>query len=129
MIITNTTIIDSASKSENGGAIYGLNVKVTNSTLSNNAANRNGGAIYVVENITTANSTFSNNTASTSNGGAMYSGNDISVIEFMDSTFIHNEAVSGGVAHVENSSLSITNSVCNDNEASEDGGGARHDIL
>ena len=108
-----------------------MNVKVTNSTSSNNAADRIGGAIpvYAVENIATTNSTFSNNTASTSNGGAMYSGNDISVIEFMDSTFIHNEAVSGGVAHVENSSLSITNSVCNDNEASEDGGGARHDIL
>ena len=172
VIITDTIIINSASQSESGGAIYGLNVEVTNCTLNNNRANRNRGVIYTVQNIATVNSILSSNTASTGNGGAMYSGNDVTVtnctiseslaagkggamysgagesshifnpnvifsrslfsnntatsggvlytmghchhhMEFTDSTFVINEAVSDGVTHVKNSSLSITNSIFN----------------
>ena len=129
--IANSTFSNNTASTSNGGAMYsGNDISITNCTVSDSSAAEKGGAIYsgagesnytISPNVVLSNSTFSSNTATS--GGVLYTtGHYYHHAKFMDSTFIDNVAVSGGVAHVENSSLSIINSVCNNNEASEDGG-------
>ena len=121
----------------NGGAIYsGNDIKAIDSTISECSA-LNGGAIYSAASNSSANfesnivllrSTFSYNSAAS--GGVLYTkGHYDHYTEFTDCTFIFNEAIgnstgggSGAVASIANTSLLITNSTFNYNEAETDGG-------
>ena len=134
--VQNITIVDSTfsnntASTGNGGAICsGNDVTVTNCTISESSAALEGGAIYsgagesryiFNPNIVLSKSTFRSNFATS--GGVLYTtGHYHHHVRFIDSTFVLNEAVRGGVAHVENSSLSIVECSFNNNEATEDGG-------
>jgi len=109
-----------------GGAIYntnGVNFRVVNSTFTNNNASIYGGAIYTVyaRNFTVENSTFYNNTA-TELGGAIYSTGVLAIVNVIDSTFIGNDAISGGAICHDGENCTIVNSTFINNSA-ETGGG------
>jgi predicted outer membrane repeat protein len=127
--IINSTFSNNTANTGNGGTLYsGNDVTVTNCTISESSAAVKGGAsagesiTYIFNpNIVLSNSTFRSNYATS--GGVLYTtGYYHHHVKFIDSTFVLNEAVSGGVAHVENSSLSITECLFDNNEATEDGG-------
>ena len=128
--VTNGMISESSAGMK-GGAIYsGNDVTVHNCSISESSAALEGGAIYsgagesryiFSPNIVLSKSTFISNFATS--GGVLYTtGHYHHHMRFIASTFVLNEAVRGGVAHVENSSLSITECLFNNNGAAEDGG-------
>ena len=129
----NSTFNNSTASTGNGGAIYGGNdvTIINNCTISESLAAEKGGAIYSgagesnnifnPNNVVLSRSTFRSNSATS--GGVLYTtGHYHHRVKFTDSTFVLNEAVNGGVAYIENSSLSITNSMFNNNEAAIHGG-------
>ena len=135
--IFDSVLINSLAQSGNGGGIYSENdVKAINCTISEcSAPNGTGGAIYsaardsgaiFAPNIVLSKSTFSHNSAEC--GGVLYTnGHYDHHMEFTDSTFIFNEATGtnttgGGVGCVGNTTLSIKNSVFNNNMAETVGG-------
>ena len=135
--ISNCTFINSTAINGNGGAIYsGNDIMAIDSTIRECSA-LNGGAIYSAAsnssaifepNIVLLRSTFSDNSAAS--GGVLYTnGHYDHYTEFTDCTFVSNKAIgnstgggSGAVASVANTSLLITNSTFNYNEAETDGG-------
>ena len=128
----NCTITESSTSVGNGGALYsGNDVTAINCTISEcSALNGKGGAVYSAAsqsnalsnmNLVFSKSTFEDNYATS--GGVLYTtGHYNHRMEFINCAFSFNNATRGGVAHVENSYLFITNSAFSDNKADTDGG-------
>ena len=134
MRVVNSTISNCSALNGKGGAIFssGNDMRVINSTISDcSALNEKGGAIFSATssldgtNVVLSKSTFNNNSA-TSGGVLFTDGRYHYDMEFSDSTFTLNRAfgsiTGGGVACIRNATLSITNSVFEDNIAAADGG-------
>lgn len=139
VFIINSSISNCSASNGNGGAIYsGSDVVTINSTISQCSAQKGkGGAVYSAANdIFNGHSTESNVIFSRSmfnhnfavSGGVLYTtGHYNHRMEFNNSTFVFNEATGdssegGGVAFIQNTSLSISNCVFNNNIAGSDGG-------
>lgn len=97
--ILNSTFVNNTSL-QFGGAVYS-NAKIlniNNSTFAHNSASNSGGAIYLENQITILNSTFLNNNAIY--GGVLSNGNNVTVVS---SVFINNSASdSAGVINSKN---------------------------
>ena len=132
VVMVNSSFNNCSANVGNGGGIYSRNdVTAINCTISEcSALNGKGGAVYSAAsqscaisnpNLVLSMSSFVNNYATS--GGVLYiTGHYNHRTEFANCTFTFNNATRGGVAHVENSSLSITNGLFNDNTAATDGG-------
>lgn len=107
------------SNKSDGGAIaaYGK-LNITGGVFENNVAKKTSGAIIIgaKADATIKNATFKNNQAST--GGAMYSGNNISI---SDSSFENNQANWGG-AIFTGKGIDLTNVTFNENKVAYSGG-------
>ncbi len=109
-----------------GGAIY-INsrtskVEITNSKFINNTALNSGGAICIESalSVNIFNSSFVNNTALRGFGGAIFSNQ--SNINIRNSNFTSSKAYMGGAIYDNNSKLSITSIIANNNTAEYYGG-------
>ena len=109
-----------------GGAIY-INsrtskVEITNSKFINNTALNFGGAICIESalSVNIFNSSFVNNTALRGFGGAIFSNQ--SNINIRNSNFTSSKAYMGGAIYDNNSKLSITSIIANNNTAEYYGG-------
>ncbi|CAF4196371.1 unnamed protein product, partial [Rotaria magnacalcarata] len=110
---------NTASGSNNGGAIYTLDshANITTCSFTNNAAKKLGGALYVENSEATqiSNSNFEKNGAQESAGGIMWTGSSGSVIS-------RNTATQGGGIAVEDAQGSILQSTLSENSAVQGGG-------
>ena len=109
-----------------GGAIY-INsrtskVEIINSKFINNTALNSGGAICIESalSVNIFNSSFVNNTALRGFGGAIFSNQ--SNINIRNSNFTSSKAYMGGAIYDNNSKLSITSIIANNNTAEYYGG-------
>lgn len=113
------TFKNNKSNKSDGGAIaaYGK-LNITGGVFENNVAKKTSGAIIIgaKADATIKNATFKNNQAGT--GGAMYSGNNISI---SDSSFENNQANWGG-AIFTGKSIDLTNVTFNENKVNNQGG-------
>ncbi|MBN1975542.1 MAG: hypothetical protein JW787_18030 [Sedimentisphaerales bacterium] len=97
--ITVINCLFKANSSSNGGAIYNKNgeIKLVNCVFENNLAEYKGGAIHNEDGkIIIENSSFKNNTAS--DGGAVYSHNNLKYSSLTSSLFVGNSATNNGGA-------------------------------
>lgn len=105
----------------NGGALYAAlsssSVKLTTTVFTQNTA-QEGGGVWCGARLTVTTSSFAGNAATTSNGGALSTYSDSTV---MLSTFSSNSATNGGAIHV-GSSISIQQSNFTSNAAVTAGG-------
>ena len=118
MTATNSYISGNTAN-QHGGAIYSQNsVTISNSTLSDNIAGTLGGAICSLSSVNVSYTSFSDNRASTLQGGAIYSGSELSC-EYC--IFLRNLAADGGAVFVNDSS-SFTSCEFYNNTAQNFGG-------
>lgn len=143
MMMDSMVLVNGATGSGNGGALYLLNCKnvlLLNSIVSNNFATNDGGGIYSTSSdsliITLTNSIVSNNSA-TDGGGGIYSycsSSSFLISTFLDvnlinSTVSNNSATDGGGIYSYSSaiisdslSVTLTNSTISNNSANSGGG-------
>ena len=107
--IANCSIINSSVTGYYGGAIYGREVTISDSILMDTVVvvnsrfkdcsvnTGNGGAIYSGRDITVVNSTISDCSALNGKGGAIFSGSGGTTVTLSNSNFSNNSATSGGV--------------------------------
>ncbi len=118
----NTATAFTSNSAQNGGAIYIYNPNVTvaiDSQFFHNAAtNGDGGAIYSGSNLSLSGAIFHNNTA-TMNGGAVFAGQALTV---MDGVFTSNTASGDGGAIYSSGALSLSGGEFYDNTATMNGG-------
>lgn len=120
LTVTNSTLSGNrTSGTGGGGGIYnnGGTVAVTNSTLSQNSSLFGGGIQSGGGSLSVTNSTFSGNFAY--KGGGIGGGN----FSVTNSTLSGNGADTGGGIYHTIGTLTVTNSILIDNDATNDGGG------
>lgn len=122
-----TVMFGSNNATGKGGAIYSelVNVTITNSTLSNNSANREGGAIFSNDlSLEIDNSAFISNTSVRTGGAIHHRGTPPNSLLNLD-TVIFNSNISvtdGGAIYADNTTLSLTLSTFQGNNAGIRGG-------
>ena len=95
--------------SENGGAIYAINIApvLIQTSFINNTAGDNGGTVYLTGNLNTElrvfQSYFYNSTATSGEGGVMFTDANNANVSIVESNFTFNSAASCGVVNVKNS--------------------------
>lgn len=121
----NNTVNTNHNETHAGALCFRPGIKVSNSLFINNYCNKIGGATTLHADGEIVNCTFINNTAG-EYGGAISTGfeyDDISV-NITNCTFINNSAPMGGAIQIKGHSVKVTNSIFEDNKASEKEGGA-----
>ena len=127
--VVDTQIYDcnfTKNSAENGGVNYireRSNLLVVNGRFINNSATNDGGSLYALMRctLTISSSTFNENTA-VGKGGVVFIKENSTVTFINWSTLFNNQAAHGGVVHLEESSMTIYDSVFDDNYASINGG-------
>lgn len=127
--VYHSTITDNTAS--DGGGIYNniesghLTLSVINSSISDNSASSSGGGIYYVDSygiplgtITLSNSTISGNSALKGSGGGIYDG--LRGNGVYDKT---GAIIDTGFPNFGPTTITVTNSIINDNSAGTDGGG------
>ena len=132
LILTNGYASESGDES---GALLGNsgNLTIINCTLANSRSEKNGGAIYNAGNLYVIDSTFENNTADKCGGAIFTQSAGIGIIPtltvsnsiFKNNTANGNSKYDGGAVYVQAaSSVSIRDSLFEQNKATQYGGGA-----
>ncbi|WP_417382109.1 choice-of-anchor Q domain-containing protein [Gimesia sp.] len=119
-ILTNTAAFD-------GGGLYNASagqVTITGGMFDDNTANRDGGAIANFGVSLSLNGTIVRDSVAEGDGGGLFNEQEEGAVDLINTTFINNEAVSGGaIYNAELGTINLDLSDLLNNTASANGGG------
>ena len=118
--ITNSTFANNFA--ERGGALVAVNSNISNSNFTSNNA-EDGGAVFGINNLIINNCKFASNAAEFEGGAIKYnSAYENSTLSIIDSLFDDNNAEDGGAAYLNNATATIVGTEFNKNNATNNGG-------